>query len=93
MRIKHQYTVTIEQDGNGNLANELDSILNAELSHNHCLIDVEAKPNSNECSHIIGLISLEEDDEFVVAGEGDDMDWEAGNNTKFQFCPKCGVKL
>ena len=50
-------------------------------------------PEVPECNHIIGLISLEEDDEFVIAHEGDDMDWEAGNNTKFNFCPKCGEKL
>jgi len=52
--------------------------------------DENQKP---KCDHLFGLANLEEEDEFVMVHAEDAIDFEAGNNTKFQFCPMCGEKL
>jgi len=44
-----------------------------------------------QCNCIIGLATInDEDDEFVTVVMGDDIDFNAGGNTAFNYCPMCG---
>ena len=47
-----------------------------------------------KCNHTIGLASInDEEDEFVEVCEGDGIDFSAGSNKAFKFCPKCGEEI
>jgi len=50
------------------------------------------KPNT-KCTHITGLCALMEEDEYIIIHEYDGIDFNAGDNIGFNFCPKCGAKL
>ena len=56
------------------------------------LIRLEEINQKPKCNCITGLASLEEEDEFVIVREGDGIDFEAGSNMKFEFCPMCGCQ-
>jgi hypothetical protein len=53
----------------------------------------EVKKPDTECLHITGLCALMEEDEFIIVEACDGIDFNAGDNMGFNYCPLCGTKL